>query len=185
LTPQTIGVLAVQGGFRAHVRALEQIGHRAIEVRTPKEMECVDGLVLPGGESTAQLKLIGELDLERSLRRLVSQKRPVFATCAGLILIAQDVCSPVQPSFGFLDVGVTRNAFGTQLDSFEGLADGLDNPLPLVFIRAPRIHRVGPGVEVLARYKGEPILVRQGIVTAATFHPELGTDRRVHRMVFG
>ena len=185
MNPRTIGVLAVQGGFRSHVRAVEEIGHRAIEVRTPKEMEGIDGLVLPGGESTAQLKLIGEMGLERSLRRLVSEKRPIFATCAGLILIAQDVCLPVQSSFGFLDVGVTRNAFGTQLDSFEALSDGPDDPLPLVFIRAPRIHRVGSGVEVLARYQGEPILVRQGSVTAATFHPELGTDRRVHRMVFG
>jgi 5'-phosphate synthase pdxT subunit len=185
LTPRTIGVLAVQGGFRAHVRALEEIGNRALEVRTPKEMEGVDGLVLPGGESTAQLKLIADLGLERPLRALVAGKRPILATCAGLILVSCDVRSPAQSSFGFLDVGVTRNAFGTQLDSFEALSDGPGEPLPLVFIRAPRIHHVGSGVEVLARYKGEPILVRQGSVTAATFHPELGTDRRVHRMVFG
>jgi 5'-phosphate synthase pdxT subunit len=179
-----IGVLAVQGGFAAHAQRLEELGHAACEVRTAPEIERADGLVLPGGESSAQLLLIGRFGLEAAIRALAGDGRPVLATCAGLILLAAGVTSPRQRSFGLIDIDVARNAYGRQRDSFEALADGAAR-LPLVFIRAPRIVRVGPGVEVLATLGGEPILVRQGNVTAATFHPELTDDARIHRGVFG
>jgi len=165
-----IGILAVQGGFDAHARALTAAGLPVRLVRTPQDFQELDGLILPGGESTAQLKLIGRGFLEGPLRELAATKRPILATCAGLILAARAVL-PVQPSFGWLDVTVKRNAWGRQLDSFEAEDDG--GTRRLVFIRAPRITAVGPGVEVLARLRGEPVLVRQGNVWGATYHPEL------------
>jgi pyridoxal 5'-phosphate synthase pdxT subunit len=179
-----IGVLALQGGFAAHVRRLEELGHVAFEARTARDLEKADGLVLPGGESSAQFLLIERFGLEKSIRDFAASGRPMLATCAGLILLAAEVTSPRQPSFGLIDVDVARNAYGRQRDSFESTADGGD-ALPLVFIRAPRILRVGPGVDVLATLEGEPILVRENNVTAATFHPELTGDARVHRAVFG
>jgi len=147
---------------------------------------------LPGGESTVQLDLIGRNGLSAPLLDLVRAGRPVLATCAGLILLAHAVSQPAQRSLDVLDVDVARNAYGRQLDSFEANSDealpGARNapsePLRLVFIRAPRIERVGPGVEVLLRHRGEPVLVRQRNITAATFHPELTLDRRVHDLVF-
>jgi len=178
-----IGVLALQGGFAAHAQRLEELGHVAFEARTARDVDTAEGLVLPGGESSAQLLLIERFGLEGSIRALVEGGRPVLATCAGLILVAAEVTSPRQRSFALMDVDVTRNAYGRQRDSFEARADG-EGP-PLVFIRAPRIVRVGPGVEVLATLGGEPIVVRQNNVTAATFHPELTRDTRVHRGVFG
>ena len=178
-----IGVLALQGGFAAHARRLEELGHVAFEARTARDVENAEGLVLPGGESSAQLLLIERFGLEGSIRALVASGRPLLATCAGLILVAAEVTSPRQRSFALIDVDVMRNAYGRQRDSFEARADG-DGP-PLVFIRAPRIVRVGPGVEVLATLGGEPIVVRQHNVTAATFHPELTGDARVHHGVFG
>jgi 5'-phosphate synthase pdxT subunit len=178
-----IAVLALQGGFAPHARRLEELGHVALEARTARDLENADGLVLPGGESSAQLLLIDRFGLEPAIRDLAESGRPVLATCAGLILLAAAVTSPRQRSFGLLDVDVARNAYGRQRDSFEATADG-DARLPLLFIRAPRIERVGSGVEVLAALTGEPILVRQGNVTAATFHPELTGDLRVHRAVF-
>jgi 5'-phosphate synthase pdxT subunit len=179
-----IGVLAMQGGFAAHARRLEELGHAAFEARTARDVENADGLVLPGGESSAQLLLIERFGLEGSICALAKNGRPVLATCAGLILLATTVTSPEQRSFGLIDVDVARNAYGRQRDSFEATADGADQ-LPLVFIRAPRILRVGATVEVLATLDGEPILVRQNNVTAATFHPELTGNTRVHRAVFG
>ena len=152
------GVLALQGGFGAHLRA--HAG--AIEVRTPGELERCDQLILPGGESTTQDKLIALGGLRSALDAFVRSGKPVFGTCAGLILCAR---------YGWLDVSVTRNAYGRQVDSFEAMDDS--GTRKLVFIRAPRIDRVGPGVEVLATLRGSPVLVRQGNVTGACYHPEL------------
>ena len=175
-----VGVLSVQGGFGAHLRAVREVGLAAREVRDPGDLEGADGLVLPGGESTAQLRLLERHGLPDALAAFVAAGRPVLATCAGLILAARRV-RPAQRSFGWLDVAVERNAYGRQLDSFE---DASDEGLPLVFIRAPRIAAVGDGVSVLARWRGEPVLVRQGAVVGAAFHPELSGDGRVHRLAF-
>ncbi len=175
-----VGVLALQGGFGAHARALREIGLEAREVRSAPELDGLEGLVLPGGESTAQLRLIERHGLAEALAAFVGSGRPLLATCAGLILAARRV-KPAQRSFGWLDVEVERNAYGRQLDSFEARAD---DGSPLVFIRAPRIGAVGPGVEVLARFRGEPVLVRAGAVMGAAFHPELTRDRRIHRLAF-
>jgi 5'-phosphate synthase pdxT subunit len=179
---RTVGVLAVQGGFAAHARALEGAGLMARAVRTPDELGRLDGLVLPGGESTAQWRLLGRHGLAGPLRAFVASGAPVLATCAGLILLATEVTEPAQPSFALLDVTVARNAWGRQLDSFEALAD--DGRTPLLFIRAPRIRRVGRALTVLATLAGEPVLVRQGNVTGATFHPELTSSPEIHRAVF-
>ncbi len=178
----TVGVLALQGGFALHRKPLEALGHSVVEVRTAEELQRVDGLVLPGGESTAMLRLIARGGLEGPLRSFAASGKPVLATCAGLILAAKKVIGPEQPSLGFLDVCVARNAWGRQLDSFEGTADG--GGVPLVFIRAPRIVEWGSAVKVLATLEGEPVLVRQGNVTGATFHPELTDRLDVHRAIF-
>ena len=175
-----VGVLALQGAFAAHAEAVTGLGMRAVLVRTPGELLGVDALILPGGESTVQLKLLDRLGMTLPLCQLVAAGVPVLATCAGLILAAAEVKDPEQPSFGWLDVTVRRNAWGRQVASFE--AEVLPGAPPMPFIRAPRIVRVGPAVEVLARYRGEPVLVRQGNVMAATFHPELTSDRSVHRL---
>jgi len=177
--PRAVGVLALQGGFAAHARAIEEIGVRAVLVRRPADLCGADALVLPGGESTAQLRLIDREGLAGPLRAFVASGRPVLATCAGLILAAARVTQPGQPSFGWIDVAVARNAWGRQVASFEATSD--DGAHPLLFIRAPRIVEVGAGVLVLATFRGEPVLVRQGLVTGATFHPELTADRAVHR----
>ncbi|HET6335321.1 MAG TPA: pyridoxal 5'-phosphate synthase glutaminase subunit PdxT [Polyangiales bacterium] len=179
-----IGVLAVQGAFARHADVLRALSHDVSLVRAARDFDTLEGLVLPGGESTVQLDLIGRFGLEVPLRELIARGVPVLATCAGLILLAKTVESPAQPSFGALDVDLTRNAWGRQLDSFEAQEDS-EAGLPLIFIRAPRITRVGPTVEVLARYRGEPVLVRERNITAATFHPELSRDPRVHAAVFG
>jgi 5'-phosphate synthase pdxT subunit len=179
---RTVGVLAVQGGFAAHEAALARAGLVARQVRAAADLAGLDGLVLPGGESTTQLRLIARHGLEGPLAELVASGKPVLATCAGLILAARDV-TPRQPSYGWLDVAVDRNAFGRQLDSFE--ADDDAGARHLVFIRAPRITRVGKGVEVLATLRGEPVLVRRGRVVGATFHPELAPADPLHRELFG
>lgn len=188
---RTVGVLALQGGWAAHKRALTDLGFAAVEIRTAEQLAAVDGLCLPGGESTTHLKLIERFELAGPLDAFVRSGRPVLATCAGLILSAQTV-APTQYSFGWLDVAVARNAWGRQVHSFEGEADAPpgdgpfagESPLHLLFIRAPRITRIGPAVEVLATLDGEPIMVRQGAVIGAAFHPELTADRRVHRLAF-
>ena len=190
-----IGVLALQGAFTRHAELLAELGYGVCLVRDAKVFAELDGLVLPGGESSVQLELCGRLGLEAPLGDLVRSGKPILATCAGSILLARHVELPVQRSFGLLDVDIARNAYGRQLDSFESLSDepprladpasASDGPLPLVFIRAPRFTRIGPAVAVLARHQGEPVLVREGNVTAATFHPELTGDTRVHRAVFG
>jgi len=176
-----IGVLALQGDFAAHAAALADVGARAVEVRRAAELDALAGLVVPGGESTTLLNLMADEPWFEALRGFHARGGALLGTCAGAILLAREVVGPAQASLGLLDVTVRRNAFGRQVDSFEievALADDAA-PLPAVFIRAPRIVRVGAGVEVLARLDGEPVLVRQGRVLAATFHPELTGDRRL------
>jgi pyridoxal 5'-phosphate synthase pdxT subunit len=185
-----VGVLALQGGYQPHLGVLRNLGHEPVEVRSRDELKRVEGLILPGGESTSQLRLIERQNLGQPLNDFVHSGRPVLATCAGLILAARRVVHPEQPSLRWLDVTVERNAWGRQLDSFEATADlsTLSNArcaLPLVFIRAPRIQEVGPSVQVLATYREEPILVRQRNVWGATFHPELSGDPCVHQAIFG
>lgn len=175
-----IGVLAVQGGFAAHAAALSALGHAPVEVRAPGDLIGLEGLVFPGGESTAMLRAIDRAELEPPLVEL-ARRVPVLATCAGLILLARQVSGPAQRSFSLLDVAVERNGWGRQLDSFEAVSD---DGRPLVFIRAPRIRATGEGVEILSRFREEPVLVRQGRITGATCHPEL-TGPAVHREVFG
>lgn len=177
-----IGILALQGGFPAHAEALRRLGHDPVLVRDGPSLEGVDGIVLPGGESTAQLRLLERNGLGPALDALVAADAPVLATCAGLILAAREVTGPAQPSLGWLDVTVARNAWGRQLESFEATSD---RELPLVCIRAPRIVRVGGGVEILDTLEGEPILVRQGGVVGAVFHPELTGDPTVASIAFG
>src|SRR5438309_6744339 len=180
-----IGVLALQGDFARHAAALGRCGVEAVEVRRPEELSEVDGLIIPGGESTTLLKLMDEWAFVPALEKFHAASRPIFGTCAGLILLAREVESPRQFSLGLIDVGVERNAYGRQRESFEasGVAtlDAGPVQLEMVFIRAPRIRRVGPSVQVLAEYAGEPVLARQGRVLVATFHPELTESTTVHR----
>jgi len=179
----TIGVLAIQGNFASHASALAEAGAEAVEVRKPEELAGLDGLVLPGGESTIILRFLDRLNFFEALRAFCSQL-PIFGTCAGAILLARKVLHPPQRSLGLLDAIVERNAYGRQIDSTILTAPTAleGGPLEMVFIRAPRIAEVGPEVEVLARRDGFPVLVRQGKILAATFHPELSADRRVHRL---
>ena len=184
-----VGVLALQGDFEAHQRALERAGAEAVQVRTARELDSVDGLIIPGGESTTMLKLLNYMDLMEPLRRFVHEK-PVFGTCAGAILMATDVQNPAQESFGAVDMSIERNAYGRQIDSrvarlepepeFQKRAG--EGEVEAVFIRAPIIRRTGPGVKVLAEYEGDPVLVEQGRHLIATFHPELTGDARVHKL---
>jgi len=173
-----IGVLALQGDFDAHRRRLEELGAEVVLVKKPEQLDEIDGLIIPGGESGTFLKLLGEAGFEK-LKQFVRVK-PTFGTCAGAILLANEVENPKQSGLGALDIRIRRNAYGRQVDSSirEGRL-GLE-PIEMVFIRAPRIERVGPGVEVIATEGNDPVAVRQGRVMAATFHPELSEDTRVH-----
>jgi len=186
---KTVGVLALQGDFEAHAKALERAGARAVLVRTRAELESVDGLVIPGGESTTMLKLLHAEDLYEPLGEF-GRAKPIFGTCAGAILMAREVSHPEQESLGLMDIGVQRNAYGTQIDSRvtnveparEFAARTREGELEAVFIRAPIIRRVGTAVQVLASYNGDPVLVEQGKHLVATFHPELTSDSRVHEL---
>jgi len=182
----TSGVLALQGDFAAHAAALRRLGEPAREVRRCADLAGLRALVLPGGESTALLRLMLGDDEPwfDALRAFHDGGGALLGTCAGAILLAREV-DPAQPSLGLLDAAVARNAYGRQVDSFEARLDApaFEDGLPGVFIRAPRITSVGPSVEVIARLAGEPVLVRQGRVLAATFHPELVADDRVHRLL--
>ena len=178
-----IGVLAVQGDYGAHAEALADCGAEPVEVRKPDQLTDLDGLILPGGESTTILKFLEKMEFFEALGKFGVEK-PVFGTCAGAILLAREVRNPTQRSLGLLDAVVERNAYGRQIDSAilnvdTALAGG---PLEMVFIRAPRLVETGAEVETLAMRDGSPALVRQNRLMAATFHPELSTDRRVHQM---
>jgi pyridoxal 5'-phosphate synthase pdxT subunit len=184
-----VGVLALQGDFEAHARALARAGADPVYVRTRAELESVDGLVIPGGESTTMLKLLHEEDLYGPLGEF-GRARPIFGTCAGAILMASEVTRPAQESLGLMDIAVERNAYGTQVDSRVARVEpapefaGRTRPgqLEAVFIRAPIIRRVGEDAAVLASYNGDPVLVEQGRHLVSTFHPELTEDLRVHEL---
>src|SRR5262249_55453877 len=178
-TKMTIGVLALQGDFDAHRKRLEELGAEVVLVRKPEQLDAIDGLVIPGGESSTFLKLLGADGFEK-LKQFVRVK-PTFGTCAGAILLANEVENPKQNGLGVLDIRIRRNAYGRQLESSirEGKLNG--SPMEMVFIRAPKIERMGPEVEVLATEGKDPVAVRQGKVMAATFHPELSHDSRMHR----
>lgn len=177
-----IGILALQGDFEAHARVLEKLGAEIVYVRAPEDLHDLNGLVLPGGESTTHMKLLAETGLEGAIRKMAAQGTPILGTCAGAILLAQKVKRPQQKSLGLVDMTVVRNAYGRQLASdVVTLETNLrDEPLEMVFIRAPLIDRVGPGVEILAERNGSPVLVQQGRVLAATFHPELTDSNAIH-----
>lgn len=181
--PLTIGVLALQGDYEAHARAFENCGARTIQVRQAKELASLDGLVIPGGESTTMLKFLEKNGFFEALSKFTSAK-PVFGTCAGCILLAREVRNPTQRSLGALNVTVERNAYGRQIDSaiLTLPTEISGGPLEMVFIRSPRITRVGDGVEVLARREDFPVLVRQGHLLACTFHPEMTADTRVQQL---
>ncbi len=182
-----VGVLALQGDFEAHRKALQRAGAEAVEVRSAAGLNDVDALIIPGGESSTMLKLIDAGQMFEPLRRF-GETHPIFGTCAGAILLASKVTNPAQPSLGLIDMDVERNAYGRQLDSRIARLDPQDfDPqekaeLEAVFIRAPVIRRVGETAKVLARYGGDPVLVEQGRHMVATFHPELSGDPRVHEL---
>ena len=177
-----IGVLAVQGNFREHIAALTKLGAGTVEVRKPEQLEGLDGLVVPGGESTAIGRLVGLYGLDEGIRAFAG---PVFGTCAGMILLARDAVDgvPDQPFLGLADIVVRRNGYGRQVWSFEADVDLLDDDEPFrgVFIRAPRLESAGDGLKVLGEMGGEPVFLRDGRVLVAAFHPELTDDVRVHR----
>lgn len=179
-----VGVLALQGAFRAHEDAFSRLGVGTVEVRTPQQLEHIGAIVLPGGESTTMSKLLVTSGLLAPLRDAVRSGLPAFGTCAGLIMLSREILDGRgdETPLSALDVSVRRNAYGRQRDSFERDIDvaGLDRPFRAVFIRAPRIERVGSDVEVLASCDGAPVLVRSGSVWASSFHPELTTDPRIH-----
>jgi pyridoxal 5'-phosphate synthase pdxT subunit len=178
----TIGVLALQGDFDAHRKRLEELGARVVLVRKPEQLDEIEGLVIPGGESGAFLKLLGDAGFEK-LKQFVRRK-PAFGTCAGAILLAKEIENPTQNGLGVLNIRIRRNAYGRQINSSirEGkFLGGPEPPLEMVFIRAPKIVQVGEGVEILATEGADPVAVRQGKTMAATFHPELSADTRVHR----
>ena len=186
---KTIGVLALQGDFDAHRKALERAAQEplhAIEVRTAQQLTACDALILPGGESTTMLKLLEIENLTEPLKHF-GESKPIFGTCAGAILLAREVTSPAQPSLALMDIAVERNAYGRQLDShvtqiqLNETLDESNDKLEAVFIRAPIIRATGPGVKILASSNGTPVWVEQGRHMVTTFHPELTTDPRVHR----
>jgi pyridoxal 5'-phosphate synthase pdxT subunit len=177
-----IGILAIQGDFEAHAKVLERLGVEYVYVRTPEDLKDVDGLILPGGESTTHMKLLVETGLEKTIREMAAKGGALFGTCAGAIVMARDVKGPEQKSLGLMDMTVVRNAYGRQLSSDVFLLPTKlkDEPLEMVFIRAPLIEKIGAGVEVLAERDGKPVLVEQGRMMAATFHPELTEDTTIH-----
>ena len=180
-----IGVLALQGDVREHLSAIEECGARAVRVRTVEELSAVDALIIPGGESSTVGMLLERYGVMEPLRERIEAGMPVFGTCTGLILMAREIEGSGQPRIGCMDVAVQRNAYGRQVDSFEASIPAPvlgEEPLRAVFIRAPKISRTGPEVEVLAESEGSPILVRQNHLLGASFHPELTGDRRVHRL---
>ena len=186
MEPVKVGLLALQGAFAPHADAFALLGVDTIEVRTPVQLDEVDALVVPGGESTTMSKLLVSSGLDEALRVGLAAGLPAFGTCAGMIVLAGSVLDgrADQRPYDAIDITVRRNAFGRQVDSFEADLDveGLDEPFPAVFIRAPFVEAAGPDVEVLARVDGHPVLCRQGSVLVSAFHPELTADPRLHRL---
>jgi 5'-phosphate synthase pdxT subunit len=179
-----IGVLALQGDFSAHAASLRELGVEALEVRRPRQLSDLAGLVVPGGESTTMLKLMRDEPWFDELRRFHEHGGALLGTCAGAILLAREVHNPGQAAAGLIDAVVERNAYGRQVDSFEADVElsGSREPMRALFIRAPRFRSLGRGVEILATLNGDPVLIRQGKVMAGTFHTELSDDRRLHLM---
>ena len=177
-----IGILAIQGDFEAHARMLERMGVEYVFVRTPDDLQGIEGLILPGGESTTHMKMLAETGLDNAIRTMAANGGAFFGTCAGTILLAREVKGPAQASLGLMDITVVRNAYGRQLasDVFLLPTKLSAEPLEMVFIRAPIIEGVGKNVEVLAERNGKPVLVQQGRMIAATFHPELTGDTKIH-----
>ncbi len=184
--PVKVGVLALQGAFRSHAQAIESLGATAVEVRREADLDEVERLIMPGGESTTMSMMLRNNELFEPLQKRLAEGMPVFGTCAGMILLASEILDgrDDQEPLGAIDLSVRRNAFGRQIDSFETMLDvqGLDTPMHAVFIRAPVVTRTGPGVEVLARVDDQPVLCREGSTMVAAFHPELSDDRRLHQM---
>jgi 5'-phosphate synthase pdxT subunit len=185
-TTTNVGVLALQGAFAVHEQRLRECGVAARQVRTPDDLDRVDALVMPGGESTTMSKLLTTSGLFDVVASRIEDGMPVFGTCAGMILLATEVLDgrPDQRSFGAIDIAVRRNGYGRQVDSFEADLDVPsvgERPFHGVFIRAPKVERVGDGIEVLAEHQGVPVLLRRGRVSVASFHPELSGDARLHR----
>jgi 5'-phosphate synthase pdxT subunit len=181
----TVGILAFQGDFQKHRELLASMEVDARLVRAASELDGLSALIIPGGESTTIGMLLDRFDLIRPIRERVAAGLPVLGTCAGAILLAEDIEGSNQPKLGVMDITVARNAYGRQIESFEAdiELEAFDQPLRGVFIRAPRITRVGRDVEVLARFEGDPVVVRQGRLLAATFHPELSGETRIHTML--
>lgn len=183
-----VGVLAIQGDYAAHRAALERAGAESYEIRTLADIEAAEGIVLPGGESTVMGSLLVRFGLMEALVERIRSGLPAFGTCAGLILLSREVEGFRQPGIGLLDVSVARNAYGRQIASFRAPVDATSvgaGTIEAVFIRAPRITRVGSGVDVLATYRGDPVLVRQGTIIGCTFHPELVEGAAIHRYFLG
>ena len=185
-TSSAIAVLALQGDFEAHRRKLSELSMASFEAKRPEDLDAASGLIIPGGESTTLWKFFGWAPWGEAIEAFAASGRPILGTCAGAIVLAREVTNPVQKGLGLIDIAVERNAYGRQADSFVGEVEApeLGGRIPAVFIRAPRIRRVGPSVETLATREGEPVLVRSRNVLAATFHPELTADRRVHALAF-
>jgi 5'-phosphate synthase pdxT subunit len=180
-----VGVLALQGDFREHAAVLDRLGVEAVLIKNAGHLNDLDGLILPGGESTTIGKLAERYELMQPLRDLIDDGTPTLGTCAGLILLADSIAGDGQPLIGSLDVVVARNAYGSQVDSFEVdiEVDGIDGQIRAVFIRAPRIEKAGEGVETLASFDGHPVVVRQERILATSFHPELTGDGRLHTLL--
>ena len=181
-----VGVLALQGDFREHIKASQDCGHNAIEVRRESELSQVDALILPGGESTTIIHLAQNFDLYQPIKSAIAHGLPVYGSCAGMILLADRIIDGIegQKSFGGLDITVRRNAFGRQVDSFESELTFNGEAMHAVFIRAPWVEEVGPDVQVLSTAADHPVAVRQGSLLATSFHPELTQDLAVHRYFF-
>ena len=180
-----VGVLALQGAFREHIRMLTSLGAEAVEIRLPGELDEVDGLVIPGGESTTMRKLMADYRFVDAVREFAASGRPIFGTCAGCIVMAERIDGRRQELLNLIDIDVERNSYGRQLESREANIAGEalgEEPFHAVFIRAPRILGIGPGVEDLARYQGTVVLARQKNILVATFHPELTGDSRIHEL---
>ena len=181
----TVGVMALQGDFREHISVLKSCGIKTLEIRFPHQLEHADGLVIPGGESTAMVKLINKYDFKNALDKFHNRKKPVFGTCAGMILLSKSA-EGSDFTLGYIDIEVKRNAYGRQIDSFEQLVELKNAFLPgsnffkAVFIRAPQIKKIGNNVEILARFNNYPVMVREDNVIACSFHPELTDDMRIH-----